>query len=118
MSRAPDTAAGALVGPLPTVAFADGSRIAYDCPKDTLDNRFAACRDHHVACDCREAVFAEDAGEHRAAMDDARMVIAHLIDAPCPPDRRRGCRTCEAALTTWLNRFDAVWPRRRNEGEF
>jgi hypothetical protein len=48
-----------LVGPLPVIMFGDGSRQAYDSPRDTMDIRFAVCRDHHPACDCREAEFAE-----------------------------------------------------------
>lgn len=99
----------ALVGPLPVIRFADGSRIAYEPPKNTCDNRYAACRDHHPACDCREALFAEDRQEHRAAIDDARKVIEHLIDAPCPPAERRRCQWCRAALTTWLRRYDSIW---------
>lgn len=42
-----------------------GHRIDYDVPKNTLDPRYAACTDHHVACDCREADLAEQLGEHR-----------------------------------------------------
>lgn len=58
----------ALVGPVPTIRFHDGTRIAYEPPRDTCDNRCAACRDHHPACDCREAHLAEDIGEYRAML--------------------------------------------------
>jgi hypothetical protein len=102
----------AIVGPLPTITFRDGARQAYSPPRDTCDNRYAACTDHHPACDCREALFAEDRQEHRAAMDDARMVIAHLIDAPCPPSARQDCRVCMAALTTWLHRYESAYRER------
>jgi hypothetical protein len=59
-----------LVGPVPTVSFGGGPRrpvsewgalpkVAYVPPRNTLDPRFAACTEHRVACDCREAEFAE-----------------------------------------------------------
>lgn len=38
-------------------------------PKNTRDPRWAACTSHRVACDCREAVFAEDVSELRAERD-------------------------------------------------
>lgn len=57
---------GALVGPLPAIRFHDGTRQAYDVPRDTLDIRWAACTDHHPACDCREAELAEHIGEYHA----------------------------------------------------
>ena len=53
------------VGPLPTVRFHDGSRVAYVPPRDTCDIRYVACKLHHVACDCREAERAEEVGEYR-----------------------------------------------------
>jgi hypothetical protein len=33
--------------------------VIYAPPRDTMDPRWAACLDHHVACDCREAEWAE-----------------------------------------------------------
>lgn len=53
----------ALVGPLPTVRFQDGTRQVYTTPRDTCDNRYRACTTHRTACDCREAEFAEDRSE-------------------------------------------------------
>ena len=53
----------ALVGPLPTVRFDDGSSVVYTPPKDTLDPRHGACIHHRVACDCREAEHAETVSE-------------------------------------------------------
>lgn len=97
-----------LVGPLPTIRFLDGSTTAYEPPRDTCDNRASACTDHHPACDCRESMFAEDRGEHRAAMEDAKAVIAHLVDSPCPPEGRSACRTCRNALTFWLGRYESL----------
>lgn len=70
-----------LVGPLPTIRFYGGPcpvggwfvgnkrrnlpAVAYVPPKNTLDPRYRACTDHHVACDCREAEFAEHREEIR-----------------------------------------------------
>ena len=56
---------GTLVGPLPAVRFHDGTRLAYTPPRDTCDPRYVACTEHHVACDCREAEFAEQLAEFR-----------------------------------------------------
>ncbi|MEW1845919.1 hypothetical protein AB0392_48895 [Nonomuraea angiospora] len=38
-------------------------------PTDTSDPRWAACTNHRVACDCREAVHAEDLAEARGDRD-------------------------------------------------
>ncbi|MEU0465072.1 hypothetical protein ABZ215_13800 [Amycolatopsis sp. NPDC006131] len=66
---------GELVGPVPTIYFHGGPggartvhRQAYEVPRNTLDPRFAACTEHHPACDCREAVLAEEQGELRAEL--------------------------------------------------
>lgn len=40
--------------------------VEYDPPRDTCDPRYEACTDHHVACDCREAEWAESALERAA----------------------------------------------------
>lgn len=102
-----------LVGPLPTITFRDYSKQAYTPPRDTMDPRYNACTDHHPGCDCREAAFAEELNEHKCAMDDAKKIIAHLIDAPCPPDQRRKCSTCMGALTSWLVRYESAYSRER-----
>jgi hypothetical protein len=65
-------ASQALVGPLPTVRFQDGTKVAYTPPKSTMDNRWRDCTEHHVACDCREAELAEYIAELRAMLKDAQ----------------------------------------------
>lgn len=78
---------GTLVGPLPTVRFSGGPnldwfnppKIAYTPPKDTCDPRARACTDHHVACDCREAEFAEDRHERRAAAKELQDTIGTVL---------------------------------------
>lgn len=69
-----------LVGPLPTVRFHDGTKVAYDVPRDTMDPRYRPCTDHHVACDCREAEMAEQIqelrGQLREAQEAARQILA------------------------------------------
>lgn len=62
-------------------------QIAYRAPRDTMDPRYAACTNHRVACDCREAEHAEEMAEHRAEWaslrDAARRALAgHQIDHP------------------------------------
>lgn len=68
------TASTALVGPLPVLRFWDGTTIVYTPPRDSLDVRFAACTDHRPACDCREAEWAEQRAEWRAASTEHRQV--------------------------------------------
>lgn len=77
----------AVVGPLPVIRFMDGTRQAYTPPRNTLDIRYAACSDHHPACDCREAEFAENFGEFRAERADiVAAFAAELQDhATWPP---------------------------------
>ena len=77
----------ALVGPVPTIRFMDGSRQAYDVPRDTLDIRYVTCADHHPACDCREAEFAESFGEFRGERDLIKSAFAAELQdhATFPP---------------------------------
>jgi hypothetical protein len=65
---------GQLVGPVPVIRFMDGTRQAYTPPRNTMDIRYAVCKDHHPACDCREALLAEDINEYR-------MMFRQLEDA-------------------------------------
>ncbi len=47
------------------VKFSDGSTSDYKPPFMTVDPRWAACTDHHVGCDCREADLREDILEYK-----------------------------------------------------
>lgn len=47
------------------VRFADGSTSDYSPPFMTVDPRYAACTDHHVGCDCREAHLREEILEYK-----------------------------------------------------
>lgn len=97
----------ALVGPLPAIWFQDGSRIAYAPPRNTLDNRYAACNDHHPACDCREACWAEERQEYRAERAEVRragteVLSGHVTYAWCEDGqidyaRRCQCTGCQIA---------------------
>jgi hypothetical protein len=53
-----------LVGP---VEWFRGQPVAVTSspPDNTLDPRYDACTDHHLACDCREAQLSEDMRELR-----------------------------------------------------
>lgn len=68
-----------LVGPLPSVRFYDGSSVVYTPPTDTLDDRYRACIHHRVACDCREAEFAETFSELRAEMRRVEKAFADVL---------------------------------------
>lgn len=69
-----------LIGPLPVIRFVDGTRQVYAVPRNTMDIRYAACRDHHPACDCREALLAEDIAEYRAMLREAEQAILAAIE--------------------------------------
>ena len=69
----------ALVGPLPTVGFHDGSRVVYSPPKDTMDVRWETCVHHRVACDCREAEHAETVSELRHEMRRVEKAFAEIL---------------------------------------
>lgn len=88
-----------LVGPLPVgkVRFGGGpsqfwrdeqgrlrfagshTTAIYDVPANTLDPRYAACTDHHVACDCREAELAEQLSEFRGEYRLLRNAIETVL---------------------------------------
>jgi len=68
-----------LVGPLRPVRYADGRTEWHDLPRNTIDIRYAACHDHHLACDCREAMLAEDIAEYRAMFRDLEQAILDAI---------------------------------------
>ncbi|MGI5245050.1 hypothetical protein [Dactylosporangium sp. CA-139066] len=101
-----------LVGPLPTIRFQDGTKQAYDVPKDTCDPRWRGCTVHRPACDCREAERSEEISELRAqlreAADAARDILAgHAIwayeDGP-NGEREVGCMCtgCQIVRAAWL----------------
>lgn len=77
-----------IVGPVPTVRFGGGPdrdldrdrpKVAYAPPVNTMDPRYAACTKHHVACDCREAEFAEERQEVRLQVGEQQDVIAEVL---------------------------------------
>ena len=60
----------ALVGPLRRHYFGDRSDVVFaaSLPRNTLDIRSRACAAHRFACDCREALLAENTAELRAEL--------------------------------------------------
>jgi hypothetical protein len=73
------TPGAALVGPLPSVRFRDGSRVVYSPPTDTMDARYKACIHHRVACDCREAEYVETISELRYEMRATQAAFAEIL---------------------------------------
>lgn len=77
----------------------------YTPPANTLDPRYDACTDHHVACDCREAVHAEIAHEYRMEAEywrterDAltRKFTEVLAGHPTFADKPCQCTGCQLA---------------------
>ena len=65
---------GELAGPLQRVRF-NGVTEYHDLPRNTLDPRYEACPAHHLACDCREALLAEETGEYRAMYRELEQAI-------------------------------------------
>jgi hypothetical protein len=82
-----------LVGPLPVILFRGGPEaksawrkgrqalpsVAYAPPKNTLDPRYDQCTEHRVACDCREAEFAEELNEHRMERQQMKAAFDEML---------------------------------------
>lgn len=111
-----------IVGPVASVYFGGGPRnpddpwdrtaIAYVRPRDTMDPRFEACTDHHVACDCREAEFAENESEaryERKATQQAFEAVLAGHDTYATDDGRPGCLCtgCQIARQAHIWVYDA-----------
>lgn len=78
----------ALVGPLKVIRYAGHTKRAYDLPRDTLDVRYRACGNHHPACDCREATWAEWQAEVRSEIDTTVAAFNEVLagHSTYPPD--------------------------------
>lgn len=112
------TEAKELVGPVPSVRFHDGTVIAYQPPRDTVDDdRWSNCHEHRVACDCREAELAEQIAELRSELETARRVARRILtghathayeDSPTTGDGSRPvgcmCTGCRIARGAYLLR--------------
>lgn len=80
--------------------------VVYTPPRDTCDPRARACTDHRVACDCREAEFAEYASESRGEWRHLRKVFREVLaghptrtfsdTSPCQ------CTGCQIARACYL----------------
>lgn len=73
------TSATAVAGPLQCVRYANGPAEWHDLPRNTLDIRYTACGNHHLACACREAVLAEDITEYRLMFRQLEQAILAAI---------------------------------------
>lgn len=69
-----------LVGPLKQVSFSGHARLGVDLPRNTMDLRYRACLEHRTACDCREAMIAEDRAEFTAELALIRGVFADALE--------------------------------------
>lgn len=61
------------------VVFRDDTRIDYDPPRNTMDPRYAACKSHRVACDCREGEYQEEIHEYRSEYEAMRKAIGEVL---------------------------------------
>lgn len=84
--------------------FGEGGMVAYEPPANTLDPRYDACTDHHVACDCREAEHAEYRSESHADRQAlveaaARILAGHptWADDDASSCQCTGCQLARAA---------------------
>lgn len=59
--------------------FGEKVVVDYTPPQDTRDPRYAACVAHHVACDCREADWAERQHEQRLERQHLRAVVERVL---------------------------------------
>lgn len=86
-----------------TVRFADGSTVDYRPPINTVDPRYAACKEHRVGCDCREADLREDIVDNRAEWEGFRKALAEVLagHAACCC-RCSGCAIARAVHLTHL----------------
>lgn len=75
------TTTTALVGPLQRHYFGDWPNItlAADLPRNTTDIRYRACADHRFACDCREALLAEDRAELRGELESWTRAVRTVL---------------------------------------
>lgn len=59
--------------------FGQGGSVNYTPPRDTMDARYLACTGHHVACDCREAEWAEERAERIAHVRELRATFSRVL---------------------------------------
>ena len=106
-----------IVGPVQTVTFWGGPawdgtgsiedhwasrpRIAYTPPRNTCDPRVRACTDHHVACDCREAEWAEERAEWRYEHQERDETIRRVLAGHNPLACR--CTGCQIVVALGLS---------------
>jgi hypothetical protein len=93
-----------VVGPLFTIGFQDGARLAYTPPTNTLDNRYAACTDHHPACDCREAEWSESMRERKAEDQMMREAFDRILTGH-PAYGRSACMCTGCQIARAANLF-------------
>lgn len=96
-------------------------------PNNTLDLRYTACHSHHLACDCREAQFAEDGSEYRYELAQAREVFnrdlkghatwAYTSDGERDEFRECKCTGCGIARQLYFRRPYDLIVERREAGE-
>lgn len=101
---------GTLVGPL--VRFrGDQVPVTSSPPRDTGDPRWRNCTDHHLACDCREAEYAELAHEYRSEWERLRLMLSGMladhpthvsVDGEERPDLACQCGLCAFARKSKL----------------
>ncbi len=124
-----------LVGPLRRVSFSGHVRLGVDLPRDTMDLRYRACLEHRTACDCREAMLAEDRAEFAGELALIRDVFADALEGHptfgALDDRgeplESGCCRCTGCaivrevwrrgasilpFSAWAEAFDAFHARR------
>jgi hypothetical protein len=76
--------------PTGTITFYPGGgrvRYGYTPPRNTCDLRSILCTDHHPACDCREAMWAENQSEWKWERDERQRTVwavlqGHQFDYP------------------------------------
>ena len=106
-----ETRYDAVVGPM--IRFRGGQvAVSHSVPRNTMDPRYNACIDHHLACDCREALLNEEATERqgewtRLRLEMARAIRGHATVVEQPDGQPRldlqcQCQLCDFARVVGL----------------
>lgn len=84
------------------VEFHDRARVDYEVPRSSLDPRYAACVTHRVACDCREAEWAEELAELKALRDAVVGAVEEVLRGHPDWCYCRGCVIARRLNLTYI----------------
>ena len=74
---------------------ASEASMVYTPPRNTGDPRARACANHRVACDCREAEWAEYLSENRLAWRELQEAAREILRGHATRTYRDGAAPCQ-----------------------